>query len=95
MNTISTQEKQKTAVAIYFDGEHAPQVTAKGQGLTGERIVQLALEHGVPLYENNGLADALSHIPLGEEIPQELYLVIAEILAFIYYLDEVHVNTQV
>ena len=84
--TISTQEK--TVIALSFDGINAPVVTAKGSGATGEHIVQLAQEHGVPLHEDSSLAEALSHIPLGVEIPTEVYAVVAEVLAYIYFLDE-------
>ena len=47
------------------------------------------MENNVPLHEDAGLAMALSSIPLGEEIPRELYLAVAEVLAFVYFLDEV------
>jgi len=94
MNNHRVTENQKTVVALNFDGENAPRLTAKGTGLTGENILRLAHEHGIPLYENSSLAKALSCIPLGEEIPQELYLVVAEVLAYVYMLDEMHTNKQ-
>ena len=79
-----------TAVALQFDGTSAPIVSAKGTGITAEHIIQLAREHGIPLHENGGLAHALSHIPLGEEIPVEVYTAVAEVLAYLYYLDDLH-----
>ena len=79
----------KTVVALQFDGVNAPTVTAKGTGLTGEMILKLAQEHGIPMHENSGLVKTLSSIPLGEEIPPEVYTVVAEILAYIYYLDDI------
>lgn len=82
------KDEETAVVALNFDGIHAPRVTAKGTGLTGEKILQIAREHGIPLHEDSELANALSRIPLGEDIPQQLYYVVAEVLAFIYSLDE-------
>ena len=78
----------RTVVALHFDGVNAPVVTATGSGITGENIIRLAKEHGIPLHENADLAGALSQIPLGEEIPFEIYAIVAEVLAYIYALDE-------
>lgn len=74
------------AVALHYDGETAPQVTAKGYGELAEQIIAIAKHHGVPLQENKALVQLLSQLELGEEIPQELYLAIAEIIAFTYML---------
>jgi len=94
MNNNKKTEDQKTVIALNYDSENAPRVTAKGTGLTGENIVRLAHEHGIPLHENSSLAKALSCIPLGEEIPRELYLIVAEVLAYVYTLDEMHTDIQ-
>ncbi len=83
-----SSKTEKTAVALLYDGFNTPRVTASGHGASAEQIIRLAREHDVPLRENAGLALALSSIPLDTEIPPELYLVVAEILAFIYFLDE-------
>ncbi|MGB5278206.1 MAG: EscU/YscU/HrcU family type III secretion system export apparatus switch protein [Gammaproteobacteria bacterium] len=85
---------QRTVVALQYDGAGAPRVTAKGTGLTGEQILALAREHGIPLHENGDLAEALSHIPLGEEIPAKVFAIVAEILAYIYYLDDMQSRKQ-
>ena len=85
-------EPPKTVVALEFDGLNAPTVSAKGTGLTGEHIIKLAQEHGIPLHQDSALAAALCSIPLGEEIPAELYTVVAEVLAYIYYLDELEAD---
>ena len=90
----SKESSQKTVVALHFDGVNAPVVSAKGTGTTGEHIIQLANEHGIPLHENGSLANALSHIPLGEEIPASVYAVVAEVLAYIYSLDEMVAERQ-
>jgi len=75
------------AVALQYDGESAPKVTAKGGGELGRRIMEIAREHDVPMQENPVMAQALAQIELGEEIPQQLYLAVAEIIAFAYYLS--------
>jgi flagellar biosynthesis protein len=74
---------RKLAVALRYTEPEAPKVVAVGRGWLGEKIVEAAREHGVPLEENPALAEALSHIELDVEIPEELYVAVAEILAFI------------
>ena len=75
------------AVALRYDGQAAPRVTAIGQRAMAEQIIALAQEHGVPLHTDPDLAETLAGIPLGEEIPRELYLAVAEVIAFAYYLS--------
>jgi len=58
-------------------------VVAKGRGEIGEAILRLAHEHGVPIEENAPLAEALSQVELGEDIPEALYRAVAEVLIFI------------
>ncbi len=86
---MSTQgpHQEKIAVSLYYDGHNTPNITAKGRGDLADRILALAEKHGVPLREDPGLAAALSQIPLGEEIPETLYIAVAEVLAFAYYLS--------
>jgi len=74
------------AAALYYDRRNAPIVSAAGSGNTAEEIIAIAEKYGVPLYENKALADMLSQMPVGTEIPRDLYYVIAEIIAFAYYL---------
>ncbi|MCG8042479.1 MAG: EscU/YscU/HrcU family type III secretion system export apparatus switch protein [Candidatus Thiodiazotropha taylori] len=75
------------AVALKYDGENAPRLTAKGRGELAERILALAEEHNIPLHEDVELAALLSQIPLGDEIPQALYRAVAEVIAFAYLLS--------
>ncbi len=75
------------AVALEYDGEHAPRVTAKGRDKLADRIVQIARQHGIPLQENEPLAAVLSKVELGEEIPESLYLAVAQVIAFAYHLS--------
>lgn len=75
------------AIALQYDGDNAPHVVAKGKGKTAEKIFNLALEHNVPLHEDAQVAKILSCIALGEEIPETLYIAVAEIIAFAYLLS--------
>jgi len=75
------------AVALQYDGNAAPRVTARGKGLDAEQIIALAEQHGIPLRTEPELAGILAEIPLGEEIPEELYRAVAEIIAFAYFLN--------
>ena len=70
------------AVALHYSGNGAPRVVAKGGGAVAERIVQTAREHNVPLQEDTALASTLSKLELGREIPRELYVAVAHVLAF-------------
>ena len=82
-----TDPPSELAVALLYDGEHAPVVTAKGRGETAERILRLAEEHGIPLQGDPELAAILAQIPLGSEIPEPLYRAIAEVIAFAYLVS--------
>lgn len=76
------------AIALSYDGEKAPTLAAKGNDELAQAIIQLALQAQVPIYENAELSQWLSKLELGDEIPQALYLTIAEILAFVYKLED-------
>lgn len=77
---------QKKAIALIYDEVSAPTVGAKGEGDLAEQIVAIAREHGVPLYENPELVRSLAQLELGDEIPELLYRIIAEIIAFAYHI---------
>ncbi len=84
------QEKEHPlAVALGYDGGtmNAPQVIASGRGYVAEKIVEMAGEYSIPVKRDPVLAEALSQLDLGTEIPPELYQVVAEILAFIMETD--------
>jgi flagellar biosynthesis protein len=74
------------AVALTWDGEHAPRVVAKGAGHVAGCILALAREHDVPLQAEPGLVTLLSKVELGQEIPRALYLAVAQVLAFAWGL---------
>lgn len=74
------------AVALSYDGgAGAPVVVASGMGYMAEKIVEVATESGVPVYEDNSLATMLSQLSLGQEIPDALYRAIVEI--YVYFLN--------
>ena len=62
-------------------------MTAKGFGLLAEKIIEKAISANVPLREDPDLARALAQLPLGEQIPPNLYKAVAEVLAFLYNLN--------
>jgi len=84
-----TETEQLKAVALGFDQEkmNAPQVVAAGRGYVAERILDIAREYHIPVKQDPVLAEALGQLDLGQEIPSELYRVVAEILVFIMETD--------
>ena len=84
---MTDQKKYKTSVALSYDEVGAPTVTASGDGLIAEAIIERAREFDVPVVEDAKLAQLLSTVPLGEEIPVELYQAVAEILVFLMRLE--------
>lgn len=82
----SSTQLQK-AVALYYDGKNAPHISAKGTGAVAEQIMEIAREHGVPLCDNPSLVDLLVTLELGDEIPENLYIAVAYIIAFAYQLE--------
>jgi len=85
-----TTSSPRQAVALrYNPGEdNAPKVTAKGRGYLAEKILEMAREHKVPIREDKNLIQILSRLELEQEIPSEVYRVVAEILSFIYRLSQ-------
>lgn len=78
--------KPNIAVTLRWDGKGAPRVTAKGHGEIADRIIALARESGVPLREDRALVEVLSKLDLTQQIPQQLYVAVAEVIAFAYAL---------
>lgn len=86
MSNTYTQPPE-TAVALLYDGTNAPRITAKGRGLLAEKIFALAEKHGIPIENDPELAEILAQIPLGDEIPENLYRAIAEVISFAYLIS--------
>lgn len=83
---MSTLLPPRQAIALSYDGEQAPTLSAKGEDALAEAILAIAREHEVPIYENAELVQLLARLELGEQIPEALYLTIAEIIAFAWQL---------
>lgn len=84
---MSGEARKQLAVALHYDRTGAPRVVAKGRGTIGEKIIELAKAHDIPIEENEVLAGALSNVELGDEIPAELYKAVAEVLIFVLRLS--------
>lgn len=82
-----TAEEITQAITLKYDGKNSPKVTAKGQGEIAKRIYEIACEHNVPMHEDAELAALLSRLDIGDEIPRELYITIAEVIAFAYLVS--------
>ena len=82
-------DKSPKAVALKYDRKkhRAPRVIAKGRGNIAEKIIEIAKENKVPLYEDKNLVQILEALELETEIPPELYRAVAEVLAFVYRLN--------
>jgi flagellar biosynthesis protein len=90
VNVSPVSRRGRLAVALMYDekDERAPRVVASGSGWLGQKIIDTAREHGVPIEQNPALAQALSTLELDEEIPEALYRAVAEILGFILRAGE-------
>ncbi len=74
------------AVALFWEGKDAPRVTAKGEDALAQQIIALAKKHDIPMHEDAQLARLLVQLELGEEIPSEVYVAIAKVIAFAYFV---------
>ncbi len=87
---MADNKKREQAVAVKYDSKqmNAPTVVAKGEGFIARKIIERAVEADVPIVEDAALVSALISLELGEEIPAELYEVVARVLAWVYKLDK-------
>lgn len=86
MNTPRKNPQLAVAMA-YRAGQSAPQVVAKGRGLIAETIIERAKEAGVYVHESPELVALLMQVDLDQHIPPELYIAVAELVAWLYYLE--------
>jgi flagellar biosynthesis protein len=84
-----TAKKRKQAVALQYRPakDAAPKVTAKGSGRVAEKIIEMARAHGIPVKPDPDLVAVLSKLDIEAEIPPNVYVVVAELLAFVYALN--------
>jgi flagellar biosynthetic protein FlhB len=82
----------KIAVAIFYDKEKGgvPEIVAKGERLIADQIREIAKEAGVPIMRNVSLAQALNRLEIGDQVPEELYEAVAEVLNFVYRMGQHH-----
>ncbi|MBA3005640.1 MAG: EscU/YscU/HrcU family type III secretion system export apparatus switch protein [Proteobacteria bacterium] len=87
---MAENQKMDKAVAIVYDAEKssAPRVVASGKGEIARKIIETAREAGIHIQEDPDLVELLAKVPLGQEIPAELYRTVAEVLAFVYKVNE-------
>lgn len=85
----SDAQRRRDAVALaYQSGNRAPRVVAKGRGILAETIIERAREAGVYVHESPELVSLLMQVDLDQHIPPELYRAVAEVLAFVYWLEQ-------
>ena len=85
---MSESEARQAAIALaYRAGQAAPKVVAKGRGLIAEAIVARAKESGVYVHESAELVSLLMQVDLDQHIPPQLYVAVAELLAWLYRLE--------
>lgn len=78
--------EQNNACALRYDeNDKSPLVVASGMGYVAEKIVEVAQQNNIPIYQDNSLATLLSQLQTGVEIPEELYQAIVEI--YVYFLN--------
>jgi len=82
--------EQQAAVALGYDPESpsAPKVLASGLGEVAKKILEVARENDVHIHQDDNLAELLAQVPVGSEIPEEAYQLVAELLSFLYQTDQ-------
>lgn len=86
---MATPDQQRAAAAIaYREGDGAPRVVAKGRGILADNIIERARASGVYVHESRELLALLMQIDLDSHIPPQLYIAVAELLAWLYHLEE-------
>jgi flagellar biosynthesis protein len=82
-------DNDKAVALKYRRGQDsAPRITAKGRGALAEKILAVAQANNIPVRQDKALLDALYRLEINEEIPEKLYRVVAEILAFVYRMNQ-------
>jgi flagellar biosynthesis protein len=86
---MTKRKKQDTALALKYQpkSDNAPRVTAKGKGKVAEKIIEIAKKNNIYIHNDPDLIEILSQLDINDEIPPDLYIVAAELLAFVYSLN--------
>lgn len=86
--TKPSNDPVREAIALaYRQTDAAPRVVAKGKGVVAEEIIARAKEHGVFVHESPELVALLTQVDIDEHIPPQLYLAVAELLAWLYRIE--------
>ncbi len=85
---MGDKEVKKVTAISYDEHDAAPKIVAKGQGFIAENILKKSEEYDIPVIKDDRLLKMLDNINIGDYIPEELYEVVAEVLAFVVRLDE-------
>ncbi|MCQ2543173.1 MAG: EscU/YscU/HrcU family type III secretion system export apparatus switch protein [Lachnospiraceae bacterium] len=90
------QVKRRQAIALEYDPneDNAPKVIASGKGALADRIIDMAKDNKIPVHKDSKLANTLSRLEIGQEIPPELYEVVAEILVFVDAMDKIRAKQK-
>ena len=78
--------KESIAIALEYGQNEAPVVTAKGRGELAKKIIEAARQAGVPIHRDEDLTALLEMLEMDQEIPESLYRVVAEVLAYSYWI---------
>lgn len=90
---MERNESHLTAVALaYREGQVAPKVVAKGRGMIAQEIIKRAKEAGIYVHESSELVSLLMQVDLDDRIPPQLYVAVAELLAWLYRLEQAKSN---
>lgn len=89
---MTKRKRQDAALALKYQpkSDNAPRVTAKGKGKVAEKIIEIAKKNNIYIHNDPDLIEILSQLDINDEIPPDLYIVAAELLAFVYSLNSVH-----
>jgi len=88
MKNLKKSPQKAVALTYVPEKQEAPKLVAKGKGLVAHKIMEKAKEHGVPIQEDASLVEVLSQLDLDQQIPADLYQIVAEILSFVYRSDQ-------
>ena len=96
MSTDDHRSPRKRAVALRYDDEQdsAPRMVAKGEGRLAEKIIEIARERGITLYEDPDLIELLCKLELQQLVPEKLFGAVAEVMAFVYRINHRTVDVK-
>ena len=93
---MKQKQTKNSAVSLQYNrgSDRAPKVTAKGQGWVADKIIAMAEEQNIPIKKDKDLMELLEKIDVGQEIPEALYKIVAELLAWVYNLNKEYPEKQ-